>query len=72
LSHFDQLTELPNRTLLNDHFKFALSLAQRSGESLAVMFLDLDHFKDINDTLGHSIGDQLLMAVAKRLKSALR
>lgn len=72
LSHFDQLTGLPNRTLLNDHFKFALSLAQRSGESLAVMFLDLDHFKDINDTLGHSIGDQLLMAVAKRLKSALR
>lgn len=72
LSHFDQLTGLPNRTLLNDHFKFSLSLAQRSGESLAVMFLDLDHFKDINDTLGHSIGDQLLMAVAKRLKSALR
>jgi diguanylate cyclase (GGDEF)-like protein/PAS domain S-box-containing protein len=72
LSHFDQLTGLPNRTLLNDHFKFALGLAQRSGESLAVMFLDLDHFKDINDTLGHSIGDQLLIAVAKRIKSALR
>jgi diguanylate cyclase (GGDEF)-like protein/PAS domain S-box-containing protein len=72
LANFDQLTELPNRTMLNDHFKFALSLAQRSGEPLAVMFLDLDHFKDINDTLGHSIGDQLLMAVAKRLKTALR
>lgn len=71
LAHFDQLTGLPNRTLLNDHFKFAISLAQRSGESLAVMFIDLDHFKDINDTLGHSIGDQILMEVAKRLKVAL-
>jgi diguanylate cyclase (GGDEF)-like protein/PAS domain S-box-containing protein len=72
LAHFDQLTGLPNRTLLNDHFKYALSLAQRSGETFAVMFLDLDHFKDINDTLGHSIGDRLLMEVAKRLKDALR
>ncbi|MFA6014372.1 MAG: EAL domain-containing protein [Gallionellaceae bacterium] len=72
LSHFDQLTGLPNRTLLIDHFKFSLSLAQRGGESLAVMFLDLDHFKNINDTLGHSIGDQLLKEVATRLKTVLR
>ncbi len=72
LAHFDQLTGLPNRSLLQDHFKFALSLAQRRGEHLAIMFLDLDHFKNINDTLGHTIGDQLLMEVAKRLKSALR
>ena len=72
LAHFDQLTGLPNRTLLQDHFKYALSLAQRSGEHLAVMFLDLDHFKNINDTLGHTLGDQFLMEVSKRLKSALR
>ncbi|MEW5770224.1 MAG: EAL domain-containing protein [Pseudomonadota bacterium] len=72
LAHFDQLTGLPNRHLLREHFKFALSLAQRSGEHLAVMFLDLDHFKHINDTLGHSVGDALLMEVARRLKSAIR
>ena len=72
LAHFDQLTGLPNRTLLNDRFRYALSLAQRSGETLAVMFLDLDHFKDINDTLGHHVGDQVLMEVAKRLKTSLR
>ncbi len=72
LAHFDQLTGLPNRTLLIDHFRFALSLTQRRHEQLTVMFLDLDHFKDVNDTLGHSIGDHLLMEVAKRLKAALR
>lgn len=72
LANFDQLTGLPNRTLLNDHFRYAINLAQRSGESLAMMFIDLDHFKDINDTLGHSIGDQVLMEVSSRLKSALR
>ena len=72
LAHFDQLTGLPNRTLLQDHFRFALSLAQRKHESLAVMFLDLDHFKVINDTLGHSMGDQLLMEVGRRLKAVLR
>lgn len=72
LAHFDQLTGLPNRTLLNDRFKYALSLAQRSGETLAVLFLDLDHFKDINDTLGHDVGDQVLMELAKRLKVAVR
>ncbi|MDO9204562.1 EAL domain-containing protein [Methylotenera sp.] len=72
LAHFDQLTGLPNRNLLNDRFKYALSLAQRSGDQMAVMFIDLDHFKVINDTLGHSIGDLLLMEVAKRLKFSLR
>ncbi len=72
LAHFDQLTGLPNRSLLNEHFKFALGLAQRNGEKMAVMFLDLDHFKDVNDTLGHSIGDQLLVEIALRLKSHIR
>lgn len=72
LAHFDQLTNLPNRLLLINRAEFALSLAQRHNEQLTVMFLDLDHFKDINDTLGHSIGDLLLIEVAKRLKAALR
>jgi diguanylate cyclase (GGDEF)-like protein/PAS domain S-box-containing protein len=72
LAHFDQLTGLPNRLLLDDHFRFAINLAHRSREHLAVMFLDLDHFKNINDTLGHTVGDQLLLEVAKRVKSVLR
>ena len=72
LAHFDQLTGLPNRSLLNDRFRFALSLAQRSGETMAVIFLDLDHFKDINDTLGHNVGDKVLVELALRLKAALR
>ncbi len=72
LAHFDQLTGLPNRTMLQNHFQYALSLAERGAENLAVVFLDLDHFKDVNDTLGHSVGDQLLVEVAKRLKSAMR
>ncbi len=72
LAHFDQLTGLPNRSLLNERFNYALSLAKRSGESMAVMFLDLDHFKNINDTLGHSVGDRFLMEVATRLNGTIR
>ena len=72
LAHFDQLTGLPNRSQLHDRFKYALTLAQRHGGQLAVMFLDLDHFKDINDTLGHSVGDQMLVEVSRRLRAALR
>ncbi|MDO8349677.1 MAG: EAL domain-containing protein [Gallionella sp.] len=72
LAHFDVLTGLPNRTLLTDRINFALSMAQRGHAQLAVMFLDLDHFKNVNDTLGHHIGDVLLIEVAKRLKSAVR
>ncbi len=72
LALFDQLTGLPNRTQLQDRFKFALNLAQRGGGTMALMFLDLDHFKNINDTLGHSIGDQLLMEVSSRIKAILR
>ncbi len=72
LVHFDQLTGLPNRNQVRERFDFALSLAQRSGESMAVMFLDLDHFKNINDTLGHSVGDCLLVEVSQRLSAVLR
>lgn len=72
LAHFDVLTGLPNRVLFTDHINHALSMAQRSQGQLAVLFLDLDHFKNVNDTLGHRIGDALLIEVAKRLKSAMR
>ena len=72
LAYFDQLTGLPNRSQLIDRFNSALSFAQRNTEKLALMFLDLDHFKNINDTLGHSIGDKLLVKVAHRLKRILR
>lgn len=72
LAHFDTLTGLPNRSLLHDHFEYALTLLKRDNGKLAVIFLDLDHFKDINDTLGHSVGDVLLKELAVRLKSLLR
>ena len=72
LAHFDALTGLPNRDQLHDRVQYAISLAQRSSESVALMFLDLDHFKNINDTLGHSVGDALLVKLAGRLRSALR
>jgi len=72
LANFDALTGLPNRSLLNDHLKFALNLMRRGKGSLALMFLDIDHFKDINDTLGHSVGDALLVDLAGRLRQSLR
>ncbi len=72
LAHFDQLTGLPNRALFTDRINHDLSMALRNDEQLSVLFLDLDHFKHINDTLGHSIGDALLIEVAKRLKAAVR
>lgn len=72
LAHFDALTGLPNRSMLQDHFKYALSLVKRNNGKLAVIFLDFDHFKDINDTFGHSVGDVLLIEMAKRLQSMLR
>lgn len=71
LAHYDQLTGLPNRILLSDRIKYLLNHAQRNNESLAVMLLDLDHFKSINDTLGHTVGDQLLIEMAKRLKAVI-
>ena len=68
----DSLTGLPNRTLLNDRLDQALILGRREGSTVAVMLLDLDGFKEINDTLGHHEGDQILVRVAERLREALR
>jgi diguanylate cyclase (GGDEF)-like protein/PAS domain S-box-containing protein len=72
LAYHDPLTGLPNRLLFKDRLTIALAQANRNRQKLAVMLLDLDHFKDINDTLGHSVGDQLLKAVGKRLIGLLR
>ena len=72
MAYYDSLTGLPNRRLFNDRLRQTLALAQRHKRPLAVMFLDLDRFKLINDTLGHGVGDKLLMAVAKRLKKCCR
>jgi diguanylate cyclase (GGDEF)-like protein len=68
----DFLTGLPNRALLTDRLAQSIALAQRHGKRVALMYLDLDHFKDINDSLGHSVGDQLLQSVAKRLEGCVR
>lgn len=68
----DALTGLPNRLLFNDRLQSALRAARRTGEMFAVMFVDLDRFKTINDSLGHDIGDQVLRAVSKRLCSSVR
>lgn len=72
LAYYDTLTELPNRRLLVDRLNQALAQARRYRRSLAVMFLDLDRFKAINDTLGHDAGDELLQQVAIRLVSCVR
>jgi diguanylate cyclase (GGDEF)-like protein/PAS domain S-box-containing protein len=68
----DSLTGLPNRTLLSDRLTMGVAFSRRSGNNLAVLMLDLDRFKVINDTLGHDVGDQLLKAVAERLQSVTR
>lgn len=72
LAHYDALTDLPNRTLFHDRLQQALIQAQRNHEQVAVMFIDLDRFKVINDTLGHGIGDLLLQSVAQRLTHCVR
>ncbi len=71
-AYHDALTGLPNRRLFRDRLTVALAHARRVKSNLAVVFLDLDRFKDVNDSLGHSLGDELLKAVAVRLKTALR
>jgi diguanylate cyclase (GGDEF)-like protein/PAS domain S-box-containing protein len=72
LAEHDFLTDLPNRMLFNDRLTQAIALAVRQDRQLAVMFVDLDHFKKINDSLGHEIGDKLLKSVATRLVSCVR
>lgn len=72
LAHHDPLTGLPNRTLLLDRLGHSLERAMREWEQVAVIFIDLDHFKDVNDTLGHEVGDVLLREMAERMKALLR
>jgi diguanylate cyclase (GGDEF)-like protein/PAS domain S-box-containing protein len=72
LAHFDALTQLPNRVLLTDRLDQAMCQAQRRGMKVAVVFIDLDGFKAVNDIHGHDVGDQLLIVVAQRMRQVLR
>lgn len=72
LAYFDSLTGLPNRTLLDDRMAHVIAEARRRNDPLCVMFLDLDHFKKINDTLGHRVGDALLVTLAGRMQAMVR
>ncbi|TFH85374.1 EAL domain-containing protein [Billgrantia azerbaijanica] len=72
LAYYDPLTSLPNRRLLEDRLELAIRHAHRNQTRLAVIFLDLDHFKQVNDTLGHAMGDELLVLIAGRLQGRLR
>lgn len=72
LAHHDVLTHLPNRVLMHERLKTAIERADKIGGRLAVMMLDLDHFKRVNDTLGHHVGDELLVALVERLKNSVR
>lgn len=72
LAYYDSLTELPNRELFRQQIARALDRGRRNGTQLALLFLDVDRFKQVNDSLGHSIGDELLMQIADRLRSAVR
>ncbi|MEX0902365.1 MAG: EAL domain-containing protein, partial [Pseudohongiellaceae bacterium] len=72
MAHFDELTNLPNRTLLRDRLNQAMSMATRNNWYLGILFLDLDRFKIVNDTLGHTAGDELLIQVTQRLRECIR
>lgn len=72
LAHYDQLTGLPNRVLFLDRLRQDIKKAQRTGQTVTLMFLDLDKFKEVNDSLGHDLGDMLLKNVARRLESCVR
>lgn len=71
-ANYDPLTNLPNRRLFQDRLEQAVKLAHRKGSSLALLFIDLDHFKEINDSLGHAYGDALLMEAARRISNCVR
>ena len=71
-AYHDVLTALPNRKLFTDRLRHSLTHAKRTGKALAVMFIDIDHFKKINDTLGHTAGDELLLQMARRLRVCVR
>lgn len=72
MAYYDNLTDLPNRSMLKSHLKKALSRAKRKEHEVAIMFIDLDGFKSVNDTLGHEAGDSLLQQVAERLTASVR
>lgn len=72
LAYYDELTGLPNRRLFLDRLDISLSHARRERQKLAVMFVDLDHFKNVNDALGHQAGDELLVTISERMKDCLR
>ena len=72
LAHYDSLTELPNRVLFRARLNAAFDAATSGGDRAALLWIDLDHFKEVNDTLGHLVGDQLLMEVGERLRSTVR
>ena len=72
LAYYDELTKLPNRQLFSQSLERTITIARRNGEKFAVLFVDLDRFKRINDTLGHSVGDELLKDVARRLEKCTR
>lgn len=72
LAHYDQVTNLPNRVLFLDRFEQAIKIAQRTDQKVALIYLDLDHFKEVNDTLGHHMGDILLKETAQRLTTCVR
>ncbi|MGN6481845.1 EAL domain-containing protein [Luteibacter sp.] len=72
LAHHDTLTGLPNRALLQSRMEFAVTVATRRKQRCALLFVDIDHFKQINDTMGHAAGDALLQEVARRIRSAVR
>src|SRR3546814_4964916 len=72
LAQHDALTDLPNRVVLEDRLRQALALAERNARMTAVLFIDLDRFKAINDSLGHQAGDQMMCQVAERLCAGVR
>ena len=72
LAHFDQLTSLPNRTLFLDRVNQAIAVSNRVPCGISLLFIDLDHFKTVNDTLGHAVGDLLLQQIAQRLSTCIR